>query len=216
MILGLLFKSMAGGGRQSSIGDLKLDVLIEEEHSMESEITDHPVEAGAVIHDHVTNQPRRLKMTGFVSDAPLKDADAPLGAVPSASAYQTLEQLWIARTPFVAVTTLRQYDDMIVETLKVPRNSPEGALRFECTMKEIVLVASQNTTIPASAGSPLKAGQSPTGGGVGALTPANVVRPEADAVATDLGRPAVQEAATPPTPEVVSQESRSWAHRIFY
>ncbi len=47
-----------------------LDVSISETHSLESEITQHPVEVGIDITDNIRNKPRPLRIDGVVTDTP--------------------------------------------------------------------------------------------------------------------------------------------------
>ena len=53
------------------VGTIKLDLLLDESHSLESEVTQHPVEDGSQINDHIHIKPRRGSLTGFVTNAPM-------------------------------------------------------------------------------------------------------------------------------------------------
>lgn len=210
MLLQLLFRNLATGQQTpTQLGVLTLDVTLEEEHTLRARATDHPVEGGGTIQDHVVLEPRALNISGFISDSPLVARGLPLGTIRSASAFSILEQLWLNRTPFMVVSQLRVYQNMVVERISVPKNSREAALRFQCSLKEIIFVASQNTTIPASSGSAPQGRQAATGGGTSALNPGNISRPQVDSVAVDTGR-AAPETVTPPVPEVVPP-NKSWA-----
>lgn len=216
MLLSLLFSSLASQSRvPTTIGGLVLDVTFEEEHRLSSDVTDHPVEGGGTIQDHVVLSPRMLKISGFVTDTPLVASGLPLGSLRTSAAFAMLEQLWLARIPFIVITQLRVYPSMVIDRLSVPRNSREGSVRFECTFKEITTVSSQNTTIPASSSTPSTSEQATSnGGGIGNLTPQNVSQPSVDSVAVDVGRPAQNVVPVPETPQVVPEVNRSWLYSL--
>jgi hypothetical protein len=54
-----------------SIGDLVLDVLLQEEEDMPNKVTQYPVEDGSAASDHVVNEPTILTITGFISNSPI-------------------------------------------------------------------------------------------------------------------------------------------------
>lgn len=53
------------------VGSVVFDLILSEEHSLEAEVTQHPVENGATISDHIRNLPRKGSLTGFVTNHPL-------------------------------------------------------------------------------------------------------------------------------------------------
>lgn len=55
----------------SKIGDLSLDAVVSETHRYGNTLTQNPVESGAMITDHIINEPITLRMEALVSDAPL-------------------------------------------------------------------------------------------------------------------------------------------------
>lgn len=215
MILSFLFRSVTNQlGVPTKVGSLVLDVTLEEEHYLNSNITDHPIEQGGVIQDHIAMDPRRLIIRGFVTDTPLFFSELPIGTVRTTSAYQILEQLWMSRTPFSVISQYRMFDSMAIESLHIPKNSREGALRFDAYLKEITLVSSQNTAIPESSGSPAQGNQAKTGGGIGSLNASNIARPQVDATAVDIGRPASRPLTQTLAPQVVPDRNRSWIKSI--
>lgn len=54
------------------IDDVWIDVILEETFSHVATVTDHPVETGTDISDHVHLAPERLTMRGIVSNAPIR------------------------------------------------------------------------------------------------------------------------------------------------
>ena len=62
------------------VGDIKFDLEISEHHSIEAQVTEHPIENGATISDHVRLLPRKGSMVGMVTNHPLNNIKAPLPA----------------------------------------------------------------------------------------------------------------------------------------
>lgn len=56
------------------VGSIKLDLILDESHSLESVVTEHPVENGSVISDHIKQMPRKGSLVGFVTNHPLRNA----------------------------------------------------------------------------------------------------------------------------------------------
>lgn len=65
-------------GRSTVVGGLLLDVATAEELTLENDVTDHPVEEGSDMSDHVRERPRTLTITGLIGDTSL-------GVLPSLS-----------------------------------------------------------------------------------------------------------------------------------
>lgn len=53
------------------VGSVVFDLILSESHSLEAEVTQHPIENGATVSDHIRNLPRKGSLTGFVTNHPL-------------------------------------------------------------------------------------------------------------------------------------------------
>lgn len=173
-LFSLLFRTL---GVQNRIGLLRLDATLQETHERSSVITDHPIEIGSTIQDHIQVQPRKLFMEGYVTDTPLTGS-----SVGVQGAYELLDLTWRLRIPFFVVSGLHVYPLMAFETLTMPKTR-EGALRFSATMKEIKISLSSVVQV---------AGNNPTDG---ALSSGNVSSAPAQAGGINAGR---QPTATAP------------------
>jgi hypothetical protein len=58
-------------GAQKSIGELVVDAIIRENHQFSAQITEHPVEDGSSIGDHVYNLPITLDLDCIISNTPM-------------------------------------------------------------------------------------------------------------------------------------------------
>lgn len=131
---------------------LDIDVSLSESHEMQSDITMNPVEAGADVTDHIQPKPLALTIEGIQSDTPLQffgGFQSLLDLVPgnesrSQQAFSFFEKLRINRAMVTVNTGLRSYDNMVLESLTVPRDSKTGqAFRFTAKFKEIRVVTAQ-------------------------------------------------------------------------
>ena len=128
--------------KQNEIGSLRIDATIEEVHERNAEITDHAVEGGSFIQDHIVNAPKRLTMQCMITDNPLgRDA----GQF-SQDAFELLDRIFDARQLITIVSGFKVYSNMAIETLSMPKLR-EGALRFTVTLKQITLTNLQFITV---------------------------------------------------------------------
>lgn len=142
---------------------LVFDAVVTEHHQHASQVTDHPVEEGAPVTDHVRPLPDVLTMEIVVSNTPLEPIDsrivesggvrwtttafldAPRGA-PGAmvEAYQQLLG-WRGRLMTV-VTGLRTYDSMVIADFSAPRDKTTGeALRATVVFRRVRVVKNKFT-----------------------------------------------------------------------
>jgi hypothetical protein len=199
-----------GGAAQT----LELDVDLQESHDLASDITEHPVEEGADVTDHVRPRLRRVTLEGYVSDTPwitnpgvaelaeFKSielqippkpqqislsgglaagigaiSDALFGPTPAPKAtiltlddmtsrkravYDALEDIRLNARLCRVITSLHEYDNMLIEQV-VPTRTPASGngASFVVTFKEVIQVSSDVTVAPEPAellGSVKKAG----------------------------------------------------------
>ena len=175
--VGGLLGGLTGVLRQTigGVAGIVVDATISEEHLTEVDLTENPVEDGAVVTDHVHIKPAQLTIQGVISDTPL--GYAVIGNIQnvirsvtslfgkssrSIDAYNDLLKLQKSRQPFTVTTGLKRYENMILVSLSVPRTAATGrAIHFSAVMREIRIVKSKTTTVSLSSsvsslGSPTK------------------------------------------------------------
>jgi hypothetical protein len=137
-----------------SVGEIVAEVAIEEIHVRTAKATEHPVEAGNNIADHILPESIQVRLEGVISNTPTtalgyqlyksaknllqkKSADNDYAQ----TAFDKLEELFTKREPIKIVTSLKSYNNMVLENLLVRRDAATGdALRFTCSAKAIRLV----------------------------------------------------------------------------
>lgn len=130
--------------RRSAIDIIVMDATISERHIRNSEITEHPIQNGSYINDHVINQPATLTMDCFISDHPqklniLQTLTRRLSLLSfSQRAFEYLNYLWREKKLLTVVSSLKIYRRMAIENITFDRNQEtSNALRFQITLKQV-------------------------------------------------------------------------------
>lgn len=132
------------------IEDFPFDLFIDESHGLDFKISEHPLQDGAVITDHVTQQLRICKISGMftnhsvrknvgntdiVSIAGYENAEAMDNV--ARKKYIELEELAKRREPVRLVTSLVVYPKMLIKSIKTSRNDKDGeSVKFRMTLTE--------------------------------------------------------------------------------
>lgn len=152
---------------------LSLDCLVNEAANFSFDPTKSALEDGSEASDHVIQRPRKLSVTAIISDTPLPNSNVASsanfnGPTPSQQAYSWLKTLAQNRVPFDFVGGLDVYKNMVITSFDPSRNAKTGdALRFNCEMTEIIVVADQVLLKSTK----VKANQAPTSHGAQPLKP---------------------------------------------
>lgn len=126
-----------------------LTCLTQESHDLTNAITDNPVETGSSVVDHVQRQPRKYTLSGLVSDAPVTLLDlADAFSSRMTKAYNYMEALWESGNPVTIKTKFKTLENMVLESLSVPRSRQTGnAFSFSATFKEVTVVDTEASTV---------------------------------------------------------------------
>jgi hypothetical protein len=176
------------------IGPFTAQVTIDEVHTDELEITEHPVEMGASIADHAYKRPAEVTIRCSWSNSPTADGfvaglvGAVTGTVSGVSSllsgqslgqvrevYQNLLQLQEQRIPFDVLTGKRNYSNMLVKTLRQETNKDtENSLMITATLRQVIIVTTQTVMVktPTSAQQDPQATGATVNQGTKQLTPA--------------------------------------------
>lgn len=148
------------------IDGYRVDLSIKEEHTFSSETTEHAVESGGDISDHIRDLPDEITMDCVVSDTPVGDiatvrdasnvvldGDAADDVVlPSEEAYAHLQRIRAEKRLVTVETSLGTFKDMALVLLTVPREAATtGGLFFSCTFKHIRIEENRRFASVASA-----------------------------------------------------------------
>jgi hypothetical protein len=151
------------------IGDLEVEATVSEQHSVQIDVTDFPVEHGANISDHKRVKPDSIRIEGIISNTPIaKQEQLPdnYGARVQ-KAFEYLEKLRDSGDLIVITTGLKLYQDMALVDAQIPRDVKTGdVLQFTASFKQIRVVSNRTVSVVttrAPNGQPLnKKGPQPT------------------------------------------------------
>lgn len=147
-------------------GAVELDASLNEGHSSTADVTQFPVEEGADITDHVRIKPETLSITGVVTNTPLIFL-ASLRESPTRAeeAYGKLRDILRAREPVSVITSLRQYENMVLTSMKTSRDASTGSVvNVQLDFQEIIVASSESVAAPEpTAGAPSSAGAANAG-----------------------------------------------------
>ena len=161
----------------ATIGDLQVDCVVDHVTTFDSQVTEHPIENGFVIADHVARQAMTLSLTVIITPTPVSYFRQ-LGANPDrlGEAIAYFEQLWLNGEPITVTIPSGIYQDMVMTSCPLPRNVQDGfCYRVALEFKHVVIVSQKTEEIPeqnASGDAVGKAGA--TGTDAGASSQVNI------------------------------------------
>ncbi|TQE99502.1 MAG: hypothetical protein FKY71_08325 [Spiribacter salinus] len=205
-IINFLFGTRSSGGFiVFGLVVFNADLTIDEQHERVATPTDHPVETGSTISDHVILSPERVTLQGFVTDTPVGGGF--LASFPGRvqAAFTVLDLAWRLRQPVVVITGRKTYTNMIITRLSLPRNSP-ASMRFTVELQNIKVVSTAESDLPeaeAGTGTP-STNPADVQGGEGSPT-ADLASPELDAGRQTVEEPAEASRVRKETQSVASQ-----------
>jgi hypothetical protein len=140
------------------IDGFEIDLAESEEHTLDSEITEHPVETGSDTADNIRNKPIYLMVRGVVSDTPVgpiadrrgdRDTRGQLVNKPSDDFRAWLQAIRARREPIQVVSSKGViHENMGMERLSFVEDAKTGdAIRFVCGFKQLELVTNERTTV---------------------------------------------------------------------
>jgi hypothetical protein len=133
-----------------------IDCLLSEQHTLDSDVPDFPVESGGTISDNIRPKPRIAAMECLITDTPLQPVFKfrKEGSIPTDDAYALLKSIRGDRRTVSIDTSLESLDSMALESLGIPRQAGRGdELRFTAVFKQIEIVVNRRGTrvaIPAA------------------------------------------------------------------
>jgi len=151
-------------------GAVELDASINETHNSTAEVTSHPVEDGADITDHVRVKPETLSITGVVTNHPLIFL-ASLRESPTRAeeAYGKLRDILIARERISVITSLRQYENMVLTSMQTNRDVNTGnIINVTLNFQEVIIATTESVAAPEPAAGAGNAGGAANAGKQGA------------------------------------------------
>lgn len=134
-----------------AIGPIPISVILSERHNSSLGITENPIETGAKITDHAYVEPKRLTLE-------FADGNA-------AATYNALVRFQESRVPFVAVSGLFVYQDMLIKNLIAERDyRTSRILSGKAELQQVLIVSTAYTATEGESPSPLNNKKAEPGG----------------------------------------------------
>ena len=131
---------------ESGVAVLLLDSSVSQQHEVSCELTQHPVEDGVSISDHVRKIPRTLQIAGVVSAWPL-GKETLTSEDPVRAAWTLLIDM--VGQAFAVSTALETYPRMVLRRVAVTREARNGDdLLPQLELVELVTVTMMTGVLP--------------------------------------------------------------------
>lgn len=149
-----------GAPTKVKVGVVQLDASISETHNDEVEITEHPVELGSDIVDHIRKRPITLELNGLVTNTPVVFLASLFGGspvegdfLPSSDrvnrAYDELRKIQEDGEVVDVVTSLREYSDMAISSISISRDATTGqVLNATLSLREVKFAKALAVDLP--------------------------------------------------------------------
>lgn len=145
----------------TSSGTIELDATVSESHTFDLDTTEHPVDRGSEIVDHVRPRPRPLFLEAWIVDHPLKGG----GAAGRARTIRSQLIEWAGRGELFEIRTgIETYRNMLLVSVHTPRDASTKAIRMSLSFKEITFAHAQIVEVEALNTSTRKAQGKVSGG----------------------------------------------------
>lgn len=120
----------------------------------QADITSYPVENGAEVSDHVQLKNNTFKLTGIISETPVrleKDLlySAGVNGTRISQAIEYLDQMFDSRQPITLVTEHKVYENVILSGISYDYKS-EFAMQFDLEFEQIRLVSTATVNVIAT------------------------------------------------------------------
>lgn len=123
------------------VGFIVPDCAVEERHTDRVQVTQHPVEYGAMISDHAIILPKEVSIRYAWWDGAF-----PLEFGHAQQVYDQLQSLQAAREPFDITTGKRIYSNMVLTDMEVTTDQhTENVLLVELHCQEVIIVTTSST-----------------------------------------------------------------------
>lgn len=134
MVLSVLFGK--NKYKKTSVSGIEMDTSITETHSYTSVVTTYPVESGQQVTDHIYKRPTKVSVSGIVTDTPINIFSQRNRSI---TAFNALVEIHRKREVVTLITGIKQYKNMVMTTLNVPRTIETGqSLTFNMEFQEVI------------------------------------------------------------------------------
>lgn len=149
-----------------SVGEIDIDLILDENHSKHAVVTENPLQDGRAVSDGIYLQLREGSLTALVSNHSLKhiqkiddekqNAETLMNMAQwkdqlknrARDAWNDLKDLMDKKQPVKIVTSLETYDNVVITDIETERDGETGeALEIKINFKQILTVSLTETVV---------------------------------------------------------------------
>lgn len=136
--------------KPTQIGKLRVDIVRSYEVQYEQDVSAHPVEDGAEVHDNIVNKPTRVNMTIGISSLPVTWMWANgTGKHKFSDGLAALVAIRNEKQPVTIVRPDRILSDMVMTSCRLSKTDESRSIQWvECSFQHIVKAVVQTAKIP--------------------------------------------------------------------
>lgn len=143
------------------VGSVKLDLILDEDHSKSAQVTENPLQDGRAISDGIFLELQDGSLTGLVTNHSVKiaeerakqlelqDSETLMAEAENYQLENRAKQAWVdlkavmdAKQPVTIVTSLEVYDNVAITNISTERNGDSGdALEIKVSFRQILTVS---------------------------------------------------------------------------
>jgi hypothetical protein len=144
--MALPFQIYFQGNRDYGLDWILFDLILTEQHNMDANVTQHPVEDGSVISDHIQNQLENGSLSALITNYSLSR----FGILTNKAqdVFDSLVELWEEKTVIAIYTVMKVYEDVAITSMPIARDSDTGeAIVIQVTFSKVEQVTLQEISL---------------------------------------------------------------------
>jgi hypothetical protein len=127
-------------------GTITFDLLLSESHNFTNEVTEHFVEDGSTISDHIKNNLENGIINAVITNYSIREFGST--AKRDVSVFEALKELWKKRELTTLVTNLQVYDNIALTDVSVDKTPDTGeSSNITISFKQVKIVKLQTVEI---------------------------------------------------------------------
>ena len=156
-----------------SIDGITFDALIDAEETWQTNVPACPTEEGFEVSDTIIIRPMTLKLNVYLTNSPVTWKEIrDEGIYRVQEVIERLEQLYFKKTPVTVKTSERDYENMAIVSIGLPKKIETGTSKLiPISFQQLIVTELQTATIPASYGRGGATGVNAGTANVSAFTP---------------------------------------------
>jgi len=127
------------------ISSLKFDLILSETHTLSNTISEHNVEDGSVISDHIKNNLQAGSLVGFISNFSIQNyylnRDRSAFRNKAKDAFELINEIWRRKDLVKIIVMMKVYNNVAIENIDMNFSEGDGeAISMNVSFKEMNVV----------------------------------------------------------------------------